>query len=376
MEVRSSPQPKDNGFPFEDFIHDPDEIEMNENGYHFVTSSPVELAKDLEQWQKFMEYGINLDVALLRYLGTARGVFRQGPVLASSASDTGTSLRKAHPCRCAISIWRPMRGSIGPEHGLFKVYPGSHHLNTEDELRSSEIQAVDMQIHADQTAFLLWMGISTEIIGLHIDKYCLEFVALAHGASRFLLRHQPPEIEIPPAPEPSRPISRQLGTPSQRSGTAIQFLESALSSLPQIIDFIEKLQDPPGIILQRYYTAHNATVTFLSVGHDIDPENWFLHAILRGTIKDFVQEEGLPETTQKVILNGQKVHWLEQTLDSPGIWLVLMGVFSRLGRLPSQELIYAGELILGYRDVLEKASEWSQLVDNCSRPYSILVLGL
>lgn len=96
-----------------------------------------------------------------------------------------------------------MRGYFGPEHGLFQVYPGSHHLNTEDELQRSRIQAVDIQIPADQVlfthgglwieergmdGFLLWMGISTEIIGLHIDKYCLEFMALAHGASRFLFQ--------------------------------------------------------------------------------------------------------------------------------------------------------------------------------------------
>ncbi|KAL4745849.1 hypothetical protein BDW72DRAFT_207842 [Aspergillus terricola var. indicus] len=434
MEVRLSPQPNDDSFPFEDFIHDPDEIKMNEKGYCFVTSRPVdkalgqslsaeeyarlasspELAEDLtsaaypvkKQWQKFMEYGINvfmqLDVALLRYLGTARGVFRQGPVLASSTRGTGTRLRKTHPCPCAISVWRPVGGSIGPEQGLFKVYPESHHLNTQDELRRSGIQAVDIRIPADQVlfthgglwieersmdGFLLWMGMSTEIIGLHIDKYSLEFVALAHGASPFLLRHQPPELEITPAPEISQPISRQLGPPSGRSVTAIQILDSASASFPQIIEFIEKLQEPTGLILQRYYTAHDPTVTFLSVGYDTDPETWFLRALVvryltklcrsRGkTIKGFVQEEGLPDAAQNAISNGQKLDWLEQILENPGIWLALMGVFSRLGRLPTRELVSIRTLIYEYQVVLEKASEWSQLVDNCSRLYSTLVLGI
>lgn len=92
MEVWSSPQlspqPNDNSFPFKDFIHNPEEIEMNKKGYYFVLSRPVnkalgqplsaeeyvhlasnpESAKDLEsaaypvkkQWQEFMEYGINI----------------------------------------------------------------------------------------------------------------------------------------------------------------------------------------------------------------------------------------------------------------------------------------------------------------------------
>ncbi|KAL4755586.1 uncharacterized protein BDW70DRAFT_165357 [Aspergillus foveolatus] len=344
---------------------------------------------------------MQLDVALLRYLGTARGVFRQGPVLAST-SGTGARLRKAHPCRRAISVWKPVVESVGPEQGLFRVYPGSHHLSSQDEVRKSGIQAVDIRIPADQVlfthgglwieersmdGFLLWMGMSTEIIGLHIDKYSLEFVALAHGAAPFLSRHQPPEIEITPAPKISHPISRQLGTPSGRSLTAIQVLDIVSVSFPQIIEFIDKLQEPTELILQRYYTAHNPTVTFFSVGYDNDPETWFLRALVvryltklcrsRGkTIKGFVQEEGLPNAAQNAISNGHKLDWLEQILENPGIWLALMGVFSRLGHLPTRELESLGTLISGYQDVLEKASKWSPLVDNCSRLYSTLVLGL
>lgn len=94
-----------------------------------------------------------------------------------------------------------------------------------------------------------------------------------------------------------------------------------------------------------------------------------------GVIKDFVQKEGLSDTAQNTVSNSQKLNWLEQKLKNPGIWLALMGVFSRLGRLPSRELVYVGELIYKYQGILEKASEWSQLVDNCSRLYSTLVLG-
>ncbi|KAL4817221.1 hypothetical protein BDW67DRAFT_160044 [Aspergillus spinulosporus] len=394
---------------------------MNENGYYFVKSSPVN--KDLEQslsaqeysslasspestknlgsadyqlkrqWQKFMGYGINLKVALLSHLGTTRGVFLQGPVLASSIGNTVTGPRRAHPCRSAISIWRP----IGPEHGWFRAYPGSHHFSTEDKLQRGGIQAVDIRIPAEHVLFthgglwieeesidghLLWMGMSTEIIGLHIDRYCPEFVALAHGAERFLSRRGLPEIQVTPEPEIFHPISRQ-SQPSSRSFTAEEFLRSILASFPQIIGFIEKLQDPTGLILRKYCTD---TVTFLSVGYDTDPEGWFLRVLVvryltklccsRGeTVTNFVQKEGLPNTAQNAILNGQKVNWLEQTLENPGIWLALMGVFSRLGHLPNRELIKIG-CLEEYRQVLEKASEWSQLVDGCSRLYSALVLGL
>ncbi|KAL4948887.1 hypothetical protein BDW69DRAFT_203236 [Aspergillus filifer] len=432
MELGSSPHPNDDGFPFDEFIYDPDtinnpnKIEMNkeEKGCYFVKSGTVDEAirqslsaeerlatspesvKDLDfaaypvktQWQGVMEYGINMDVALLRHFGTAKGVFRQGPVLALSTSGTRTGLRKAHPCRCGMSLWRPMCGTIG----LLKVYPGSHHISTEDELRRSGIKAVNIQILVDQALFtdggiwveedsrddfLLWMGMSKGIIGLYIDRYCLEFVALAYSASRFLLRHRPPETETTPVPEVSPLVSHQIGPPIRRSETAIPFFGRALQSFLRTKEFINELQDPTCFILQKYSDTDNPTVTFLSVGQVSGPDDWFLRALVvryltrlyysRGrTIKDFIEEKRLPHNAQGAISNGKKLYSLEQTLGNPGIWLFLMSVFPRVLHLPSRELIGVGDLICGDQDVLNCVLEWTQLVNDCTQLYSTLDLGL
>ncbi|PKX88393.1 uncharacterized protein P174DRAFT_74289 [Aspergillus novofumigatus IBT 16806] len=87
---------------------------------------------------------------------------------------------------------------------MFKVYSGSHYIETEDELRRSGIKPVEVRVRADQVLFthgglwvetlgscggnLMWMGVSTDLVGLHIERYSLHFIADAHAASHFLSR--------------------------------------------------------------------------------------------------------------------------------------------------------------------------------------------
>ncbi|KAF4207295.1 hypothetical protein CNMCM8927_003569 [Aspergillus lentulus] len=158
-----------------------------------------------ELWKKFMGIGINLDVNLLSRFENVGDTFQQGPIVVRFIPNSAAaSLKRSHPCRDGLSIWRPIRNSLGPENGMFKVYPGSHHVETIGELQSSGIKPVEVWVRADQVLFthgglwietlgsgggtLMWMGVSTHLVGLHIDRYSLHFIADAYSASHLLSR--------------------------------------------------------------------------------------------------------------------------------------------------------------------------------------------
>ncbi|RHZ45043.1 uncharacterized protein CDV56_104182 [Aspergillus thermomutatus] len=106
-----------------------------------------------ELWKDFINYGINLPVILLPLFKDTSDLQCQGPIIVSemvSPPGTPATLRRSHPCRDGISIWRPIRNGVGPEHGLFRVYPRSRMIESEQELRESGIPALDIRIRADQ----------------------------------------------------------------------------------------------------------------------------------------------------------------------------------------------------------------------------------
>ncbi|KAI2970175.1 hypothetical protein CBS147482_10907 [Aspergillus niger] len=245
-----------------------------------------------------MEHGFNLDIVLLRHFGTAQGLVRQGPIIHNLApNSTGTRLRRAHPCVQGISIWRPIRGGLGAENGLFKVYPGSQGIRTENELRDSQISTLEIRIRADQVfiahgglwieegngnGILMWMGVSADIIGLYIDKYCLPFVAGAYNASRFLSRTVPPglvkaETQATLA-DSFFPQERLVRAGNHRSNTADAFLRSAIPYTSRILEYFTNL-DPTGIILAACPAGEDPRMAFLTVDRGTDIRKWFLRAL-------------------------------------------------------------------------------------------------
>lgn len=345
-------------------------------------------------------------LVLLKHFGTTEGVIRQGPIIHNLApSSTDTRPRRAHPCREGISIWRPVRGGLGPENGLFKVYPGSHNIRTEDELRNSKINAVEIRIRADQIlisrgglwieegsgdGFLMWMGVSAGIIGLHIDKYCLAFVALAHGAERFLSRHQPPEmVEVGPegAPEALHlPLQERLTRSSGRSETAVGVLADASTKLESIEKFLRELWDPTGLILLCDYDVDKDPRTAYTTARSSNPERWFLRVLtLRylaqrfhkrpgQTIVNFIREEHLPDTrtVRNGIENGLKMYAVEMGCREPGIWLALMGELSKLPLMPVSEVRSAPQLLLeGYLNLMNAAIRLSRIMVYSSWLYDL-----
>ncbi|OJJ52296.1 hypothetical protein ASPSYDRAFT_164973 [Aspergillus sydowii CBS 593.65] len=362
-----------------------------------------------QEWQQLMEHNFNLDVlVLLRYFGTTKGgSIWQGPIIHNLApSSTGTGLRRAHPCREAISIWRPVGRGLGPENGLFKVYPGSHHIRTEDELRNSKIDPVEIRVRADQVlitygglwieegsgdGILIWMGVSVEIIGLHIDKYCLAFVAEAYNASLFLSRTLSPGLvnaEAGPTLDDSFfPQTRLMRPGEHRSDTVDTFFAHALECISRIVEYFEKL-DPTGVTLAACCAVDDPRTAFLTVERGTDIRKWFLRALAvrylvrryhsrGGTIKDFIRAENLPDTSQlrNTIRHGKKLYWLEQYLEKPSIWIALLGVLSRLDHLSYEEVYSMSGLIHRYPELLDTPEEWSPLMDGSSQLLGVLSPG-
>jgi hypothetical protein len=113
-----------------------------------------------------------------------------------------SQLRRAHPCSDGISIWRPLGDKVGPENGMFKVYPGSHSIESEEELRNSELRAEEIHLRGDEIlitagglwieynqskgGILMWMGYSKDIVGLHFDRHSLDFLVDAYNAGDLL----------------------------------------------------------------------------------------------------------------------------------------------------------------------------------------------
>ncbi|KAH1538698.1 hypothetical protein KXX57_007712, partial [Aspergillus fumigatus] len=250
-----------------------------------------------------------LPVILLSLFEDTSTLQRQGPIIVSeigSALGATAALRRSHPCRDGISVWRPIRKGVG------------------QQLRESDICADVIRIRADQVlithgglwieerrgaGLLMWMGFSEECVGLHIDMHSLPFIALACGASHFLSRHRAlSKIEWETAEFAQVDISftpqeRHTGSGNDRTETAESVLIRAQEGLEEVQKFITELGDPTKLILSADYgSVEDPRTAFLTVGRDLDPRKWFLRAVsirylvkrywrAQKSIRDFVDEE-------------------------------------------------------------------------------------
>lgn len=318
-------------------------------------------------------------------------------------SPSQPSPLRAHPCPGGFSIWRPVLGNLGPEDGLFKVYPGSHHIRTEEELRHSKIDAVELRIRADQilivhgglwieqggggSGLLMWIGVSTEIVGLHVDKYSLDFVALAYGAEMFLTRDRSLGMMSPEAIPLSHLFQERNTRSNSRSETAKNVLTLALSTLQATEASLKRLSDPTRLILKSDYGIHqdDPRIEYATV-RSTDLKRYFLHAVtlryLSGrsretpdeTVAHFIRKEGLPEkhSVTHAVQNGRKMLFLEAESNEPGLWLVFMGLLPRFQFMSVSELRLIPELLRGqYEKVLEAGQKWSRYMVRSSQLYEI-----
>lgn len=102
---------------------------------------------------------------------------------------------KAQPCPESIAFIKPLDEALTPANGMFKIYPGSEHLQTEEELRASGIPGETVFIARNQLlvigpvwvetrdeggAIFLWAGYSSHLIGLY-DYKALDFIQAAYS---------------------------------------------------------------------------------------------------------------------------------------------------------------------------------------------------
>ncbi|KAJ5249308.1 hypothetical protein N7468_000759 [Penicillium chermesinum] len=315
-------------------------------------------------WEQLIEADLNINgLIILPHFHSPAEVIRQGPIIHN----------------LAFVIWRPITRSLGPEDGLFKVYPESHNIRTEEELHRKKIDAISFPIRADQflvahgglwiqqggtgSGLLMWAGLSTEIIGLHVDKRSLDFVALAYGAGRFL------------------------------GG----IVHSASHTLEKTEAFLKGLSDPTSLILNSEYGMH-PRIAYANVrvqdreGHSTDPEleRYFLSALtirsllrrLRETPGEtnpgFTRKEGLPDETlvKHAILTGRKMYFVETEKSEPGLWLALMSVLPKLQHMPIWQVKLIPDLLNEQPRILDAGKRWSRYMSQSSQLYEIWVREL
>ncbi|RDW89991.1 uncharacterized protein DSM5745_01766 [Aspergillus mulundensis] len=363
---------------------------------------------------------MQLQITLLSHFGSTSVTVRQGPVIYHRVvAYPDITPRRAHPCRGGISIWKPIRGGIGPETGLFKVYPGSQHLSTLSELSYSGIRATEVRIRADQVLIthgglwieeqrtcasgsLMWMGVSERVLGLYIDIYCPQFIAEAYGATRLLSRRPSlegmglePELQIAKDAVPFTPQDRITGGGLRsRAETLDSFLSRALTDLPLIDKFVNDLDDPTGLILCAYHRPSAAPdkdkdprmALLKSKGPASDPTTWFIRALAvrylvqryhnptsRSMMTEFIREQNLPDTPalRNNVKQGHKIYLVEIELQMPGIWLALSGIFPRVTNLPFSEVYSLPQALRGQYSALGSAAQrWSRLMEDSSCLYS------
>lgn len=81
------------------------------------------------------------------------GLIEQGPLIVCFIHftlDTEQSpLKLAHPCPGLLLFFRLLGAALGPENGMFQVYPGSHRMSKETILASAT-QLIDIHVGKNQ----------------------------------------------------------------------------------------------------------------------------------------------------------------------------------------------------------------------------------
>ncbi|PKX89108.1 uncharacterized protein P174DRAFT_464814 [Aspergillus novofumigatus IBT 16806] len=234
-----------------------DMINMEEYRYYLYTIAQSPEESLLQDVKDSVGSHIQPRTTLTTYFDSA-DYPKNGPIIVSeivSPLRTTTVLWRSHPCHDS---------GVGPEDRLFKVYPKSHRIESEQKLRESGICADIIHIHANQVLIThggLWIKeqrFLEESIGLHINMHSLLFITLACGASHFLSQHQS--------------LSKE--------------------GLEELQKFITELSDLTKLILSTdYSSAEDPRTAFLTMGRDLDPQKWFLYAHYwqaQNSIRDFV----------------------------------------------------------------------------------------
>lgn len=139
-----------------------------------------------------------LQVDLIKLQCGQRLLAQEKVAVAFVPNKFGGRLQKAHPCpEPSVSVVIPLRNGLGPENGMWKIYPGSHKIQTEEELRASGIIPKEIRVGPTEALVIagglwmetseygggtfMWLGFSEIPVGLYFSKYTLWFIIASHG---------------------------------------------------------------------------------------------------------------------------------------------------------------------------------------------------
>ncbi|EEA25035.1 sensitivity to high expression protein she10 [Talaromyces marneffei ATCC 18224] len=149
------------------------------------------------EWEKILMDGSRFGTVLTASLPSnhPEPYFWQGPLVRRFIKNKSPSkLMKAQPCPESIAFIKPLDEALSPTNGMFKIYRGSEHLQTEEELRASGIPGETVFIARNQLlvirpvwvetsdeggAIFLWAGYSSHLIELY-DYKARDFIQAAY----------------------------------------------------------------------------------------------------------------------------------------------------------------------------------------------------
>ncbi|KAE8421464.1 hypothetical protein BDV36DRAFT_247929 [Aspergillus pseudocaelatus] len=171
-------------------------VRSNKEGTRHDTHSPSPTAHWLDKekqitFKTFMEAGVDLNAII------ANCFPKEGPEpihqplrpILFQCDEVGTSLYRAHPNSDSISIFRPIGCDVGPENGMFMVYPCSDNLDMKDVQgppKSIRINSGELLVIRGPTivktvntggGLVMWKGCSIQPTGMNIvGQHVLPFM--------------------------------------------------------------------------------------------------------------------------------------------------------------------------------------------------------
>jgi hypothetical protein len=174
---------------------------------------------------------------------------------------------------------------------------------------------------------------------------------------------------------------------SSRTETAVSVLTIAVAKLSETVRFLKENSDLTNLILETVIKADDPRTAFLSGSTDL-PSSLLRALSTRYLVgkfeerygekphrkmKKFLIEEGLSgSAVTNTIKTGRKPYELEKCVKTPGVWIPLMTVLSKLTHLPADE---AGAMIKclsdgGYPEFVDVSSNSSILWVECLKLFT------
>ncbi|KAK9646444.1 hypothetical protein HCH54_005192 [Aspergillus fumigatus] len=218
----------------------------------------------------------------------------------------------------------------------------------------------------------------------HSDLICSALRVLSHLTDDEIQRHR--EVIVPVVQRFENVILAPPTAIKGRSEAAVDILNLADSSLKLIAQFVSEYSDLTSVILTADYSAlEDPRMVFLTwKGEKSDTTMMFLRALgtsipsassrRHGKISKFIRDEKITPSKLAInaISNSQKLRLLEEILGTPGIWLALSTVLSRFPHVHFTEIAPMGALLSHgvYPEIMEAATAWSRLIDQCQNLYT------